>query len=175
MGDTGKKLRFKVGDEVVASKGAFDGVRCITQVGGIENWDYLIGSLGYKDVELESANPEIEYRSTSIAGVGQDAPMVVNERGGKQSQTLYRFDLFEPQALFAMCKVLEEGARKYGEWNWFKIDTNDHLNHALIHIYAYLSGDTQDEHLEHAAVRAQFALTTYLKSKQQGSESNVSS
>jgi hypothetical protein len=57
-----------------------------------------------------------------------------------------------------MAKVLSEGAEKYGEQNWRKIDIPDHLNHLLMHTYAYLAGDTTDEHLSHILCRATFAL-----------------
>lgn len=94
-----------------------------------------------------------------IAGVGKEAPMETNEFGGKQSKVEYRFDLVDPKALFAVAKVLKEGFDKYGsDQNWRSIPARDHLNHLLIHVYAYLAGDTQDEHLSHAVCRAIFAL-----------------
>lgn len=93
-----------------------------------------------------------------IEGVGPDAPTVVNEHGGKQSQVLYRFDLVDPIAMFEMCRVLQKGAEKYGEDNWKNISIRDHLNHLLIHVYAYLAGDTQDDHLSHALCRAMMAV-----------------
>lgn len=93
-----------------------------------------------------------------IEGVGPGAPTVVNEHGGKQSQVLYRFDLVDPIAIFEMTKVLKKGADKYGEDNWKNISIRDHLNHLLIHVYAYLAGDTQDDHLSHALCRAMMAV-----------------
>ena len=93
-----------------------------------------------------------------IEGVGPDTPTVVNDHGGKQSQVLYRFDLVDPFAMFKMCRVLQKGAEKYGEENWRQIPVRDHLNHLLIHVYAYLAGDTQDDHLTHALCRAMFAV-----------------
>jgi len=93
-----------------------------------------------------------------IQGVGKDEPMVVNEKGGKQSRVHYRFDLVDPHAMFEMCRVLREGAEKYGEENWRKVSVRDHLNHLLIHVYAYLAGDRQDDHLSHAFCRAMMAL-----------------
>lgn len=93
-----------------------------------------------------------------IKGVGKDEPTVVNEQGGKQSKVHYRFDLADPKAMFAMCKVLKEGADKYGDdENWRRIPINDHLNHLIIHAYAYLAGDRQDDHLSHIMCRALFA------------------
>lgn len=93
-----------------------------------------------------------------IHGVGKDAEIVVNEVGAKQSKTLYRCDLLPPLATLAVSKVLAEGAEKYGVNNWHGIPVNDHLNKALVHAYAYLAGDTQDDHLEHAACRLLMAL-----------------
>lgn len=101
--------------------------------------------------------------SNIIEGVGPDAPMVTNDQGGKQSQTLYRFDLVDPVAMFEMCRVLQKGAEKYGEDNWRQIPVRDHLNHLLIHVYAYLAGDTQDDHLSHALCRAMFAVALELE------------
>jgi len=93
-----------------------------------------------------------------IEGVGPEAPTVINDQGGKQSKVLYRFDLADPHAMFEMCRVLREGAEKYGDDNWRNIPVRDHLNHLLIHVYAYLAGDRQDDHLAHALCRAMFAV-----------------
>ena len=102
-----------------------------------------------------------------IKGVGKDAPTVTNEKGGKQSRVLYRFDLCDPKAMFEMTKVLKEGFDKYGDdENWRKIPVNEHLNHLLIHVYAYLSGDESDEHLSHAMCRAMFAQAVEIEDKE---------
>lgn len=93
-----------------------------------------------------------------IEGVGKDAPTIVNEQGGKQSKVFYRFDLIDPKSILEMTKVLREGAEKYGEdENWRRIPAREHLNHLLVHVYAYLAGDIQDEHLSHVMCRAMFA------------------
>lgn len=94
-----------------------------------------------------------------VDGVGQDAPTVVNAKGGKQSQVLYRFDKLDTKAMFDLTRVLHEGAVKYGEdENWRLIETESHLNHALIHIFAFMAGDKQDDHLSHAMCRLMFAI-----------------
>jgi hypothetical protein len=97
-----------------------------------------------------------------IEGIRKDEPIVVNDVGGKQSKLDYRFDLIDPITMFALAKVCSYGADKYGAWNWRRIDVDTHINHALAHIYAYLSRDTQDDHLEHAFCRLMFALSLIL-------------
>lgn len=102
-------------------------------------------------------------KEQTVKGVGKDAPIVTNEKGGKQSKVLYRFDLLDPGAMFEMTKVLEEGTHKYQENNWHNISVKEHLNHMLIHTYAYLAGDLSDEHLSHIMCRAMFAQGVALK------------
>ena len=64
----------------------------------------------------------------------------------------------EPKFLEIIAKVLEEGAAKYSRNNWRLIAPEDHFNHALIHLYALLEGDTQDDHYAHFLTRiAMFA------------------
>jgi len=92
-----------------------------------------------------------------VAGVGPDAPTVTNEAGAKQSKVPYRMELIDARAQFEMARVLAEGADKYGAGNWRGIPVADHLNHLLVHVYAYLAGDTSDDHLAHAMCRAMFA------------------
>jgi len=86
-----------------------------------------------------------------------------NEKGGKQSHIPVRFDLVDGKAMFKMCAVLHEGAEKYGANNWRLIDVDDHLNHLIMHAYAYLAGDRTDEHLSHIMCRAMFAQAVELQ------------
>lgn len=94
----------------------------------------------------------------NIEGAGPDTPITTNEHGGSQSDIPYRFDLIDPLALSDMATVLQQGAVKYGENNWRKIPVEDHLNHLIMHTYAYLAGDLTDDHLSHILCRAMFAL-----------------
>lgn len=86
-----------------------------------------------------------------------EALTITNEMGGSQSDIPVRFDLFDGPAMFAMAEVLHTGAEKYGANNWRAIPISDHLNHILMHVFAYLSGDESDEHLSHIMCRAMFA------------------
>jgi hypothetical protein len=95
--------------------------------------------------------------------VDPNAPVTTNEHGGSQSDVPVRFDLIDAKALFEMAKVLDHGAKKYGANNWRLIPVEDHLNHLLMHAYAYLAGDRTDDHLSHALCRATFALGVNLQ------------
>lgn len=95
-----------------------------------------------------------------IDGIGPDAPIELDKNGFGRSHLPYRFDLIDAEALFKMANILHGGAEKYGVNNWRGMATEDHLNHALSHMYAFLAGDTQDDHLEHAFCRIMFAVAT---------------
>jgi hypothetical protein len=63
-----------------------------------------------------------------------------------------RYDLISPIGLEAVARTCAEGAAKYGDWNWEAgMPVTDLLNHALRHVYLYLSGDRSEDHLPHAA------------------------
>ena len=62
-----------------------------------------------------------------------------------------RYDLISPIGLAAWAAACAEGAQKYGDYNWERgMPTAELLNHAVAHIYAYLSGDRSEDHLGHA-------------------------
>lgn len=106
----------------------------------------------------------LQDKKVTISAIADpDAPVTTNEKGGSQSDIPVRFDLIDAKAMFEMAKVLDHGAKKYGANNWRKIDVEDHLNHLLMHTYAYLAGDRTDEHLSHILCRATFALGVILQ------------
>ncbi len=84
--------------------------------------------------------------------------IVVNDEGGKQQALGYRFDLFDPHAMYKLAAVLKKGADKYGADNWRGIPARDHVNHAIEHLFAYLAGDTSEPHIDHALTRTMFAV-----------------
>jgi hypothetical protein len=62
-----------------------------------------------------------------------------------------RYDLISPIALERWAAACAEGAAKYGDFNWEKgMPANDILNHAIRHLYKFLSGDRSEDHLGHA-------------------------
>ncbi len=63
-----------------------------------------------------------------------------------------RWDLITPSGLRRLAKTCAEGAAKYGEYNWQKgMPVSSMLNHAIRHIYLYLEGNDDEDHLAHAA------------------------
>lgn len=63
-----------------------------------------------------------------------------------------RYDLISPIAMEALAATYAEGSAKYGDFNWEKgMPVHDLLNHALRHVFKYLSGDRSEPHLPHAA------------------------
>lgn len=80
------------------------------------------------------------------------------DQGGKQAKIEYRADLVPPLAMLRAAGILKMGADRYGEGNWKKISIPSHLNHAISHLFLYLSGDQVEDHLAHATCRLMFAL-----------------
>jgi Domain of unknown function (DUF5664) len=60
----------------------------------------------------------------------------------------YRFDLISPIALRRIAARYALGSKKYGDSNWERgMPISDLANHALRHLFLYLSGDRSDDHL----------------------------
>jgi hypothetical protein len=104
---------------------------------------------------------QIGQEVPAVRGVGRDAPISTNEKGGQQSASPYSLvSSFPSRALLAVAAVVRRGLTRYKPNNWRLISREDHLNHALTHIVAFNAGDRSDEHLEHAACRLLMALET---------------
>ncbi|MEH1821916.1 MAG: dATP/dGTP diphosphohydrolase domain-containing protein [Nostoc sp.] len=88
-----------------------------------------------------------------------------NKSGGKQSKVLARMDLVPALAVYCIGTILKAGSDKYGDNNWRLIPIPEHINHAIIHLYAYLAGDTSEHHLGNAACRLLFALELSLQAR----------
>ena len=146
---------------------------------------------------------------TNFKNGGDNAPIVTNKNGGKQSVVIGDFTLIPKhfskqfinilasdvdeedvgkaygklidfledndidylyhaiyylsnEPLTAIARVLEEGLKKYPRDNWKLIPFEDHINHALCHLYMFLKGDIQDRHLDHALTRIALAYETFL-------------
>lgn len=72
-----------------------------------------------------------------------------------------RYDLISPVALRRLAQVLERGAKKYGERNWEKgIPVGRYLDSAIRHIYQYIEGHEDEDHLGHAMWNIMAAIHT---------------
>lgn len=85
-----------------------------------------------------------------------------NAKGGMNSKIQGRFDLLPPVAIERLAMVLEEGATKYADNNWRKVDIQDHINHALRHLMLFMRPTVNhEEHLTHAFTRLAMATELY--------------
>ena len=150
---------------------------------GVHFETITLGSFNMTDEEIAYAyaiafpndsDERIDPMITAIVprpGLAPDAPVVENEQGGRQSHSPYAFHLLPTNAIFAAAEVAKAGADKYGESfgnrNYVKIPVEDHINHCIQHLYGYLSGDTSDDHLGHAIVRAMFAYDVAMRNCQE--------
>lgn len=116
---------------------------------------------------VEQAFAEYRQRCARIAA-GEEAPVarrVYGESlpegrtakfgtGAVRSDTFeeFRYDLISPIGLREVARTCAEGAQKYSDFNWERgMPVHDLLNHAIAHIYQFLSGDRAEPHLPHAA------------------------
>lgn len=73
------------------------------------------------------------------------------EGGGQRDKVEERFDLVPPDAMLAVAKAMGEGAAKYGNENWRRLPIDNIVNHAVRHVFLWMSGDRSEDHLGHAA------------------------
>ena len=63
-----------------------------------------------------------------------------------------RYDLISPIGLRRLAETYAEGANKFGPFNWENgMPVTDLLNHAIAHVYKFLGGNRDEDHLAHAA------------------------
>lgn len=86
--------------------------------------------------------------------------------GAKGDAGKLRFDLLPVEGLSAVARVLEYGAKKYGEHNWRHVKRAQarYVAAALRHVFAHVGGEALDPesgepHLAHAACSILFMLS----------------
>lgn len=82
--------------------------------------------------------------------------MEQNNKDVLANELFYKY----PNRLLLVAKTLEEGVARYPMNNWRLISEEDHLNHALIHLFALEQGDKQDDHLGHFLTRMMMVICT---------------
>jgi len=102
----------------------------------------------------EASAAKYEQRLKGDGLLASDGTTAKFGTGAVRSDTFeeFRYDLVSPIGIREVARACAEGAEKYGDWNWEKgMPVHDLLNHAIAHIYSFLSGDRSEQHLGHAA------------------------
>jgi hypothetical protein len=128
-----------------------------------------------KTQTLIKDGPVAQVASLLERAASPDAPTSINSQGGKQSHLPVRFDLFDAKSMIQLAGILYEGAEKYGENNWHRITSAEHLNHAMSHVYVHMAGNTQDDHLGHAFCRLMMAMRMHREKMEEEMDEAVSS
>lgn len=84
---------------------------------------------------------------------GTDTKVVFDTGGARSDSTgKGRYDLVSTRAMFRLALVYEKGANARGDRNWEKGMPRSRLfESALRHTYQALAGETDEDHLAHAA------------------------
>ena len=100
-----------------------------------------------------------------MKGLSDAAAVVTNEAGGIQHSRPYRSEALFFRALLAISHVRHEAIveRGYPDDNYRLIPAREHIGRALTHLFAWMIGDTSNDHLAHAATRVLMALEIELE------------
>lgn len=71
----------------------------------------------------------------------------------------YRY--IQPKWIDAVAEGMTENAKKYPNETWKQIPADEHAARAIRHLNLYRLGDTSENHLVHASVRAMMAFETH--------------
>ena len=189
-------MRFQIGDEVNYKKELYTVVvnpcrvvaLCLSGLYVVDNCNerWYLHDEDLELVEDKSFEKWSKAKDCAVA-LGKEAKkamdnlvvesILTNKQGGQNSKIEGRYDLLPPFAIKELAKVYEEGAKKYEADNWKKVDVEDHINHALAHVFQYLKynrrfdmnqakkypEEIKIEELSHAFCRLSMALELLLR------------